>query len=81
MATKNKEIKGPNGFERLLKYYMKLSFTQFIEQWVWHAPKLLVRLEMGLRMPNNEIVWKLGARSQLSALEGVEGRAEASGLD
>jgi hypothetical protein len=34
MATKKKEIKGPDGFEGLLKYYMKLSSTQFIEQWV-----------------------------------------------
>jgi hypothetical protein len=29
-ATKNKEIRGPNGFERLLKYYVKLKPTQFI---------------------------------------------------
>jgi hypothetical protein len=36
---------------------------------------------MGLRMPNNEIVYELEARSQLSALEGVEGQAEAPGLD
>jgi hypothetical protein len=33
------------------------------------------------KMPNNGIVWELGARYQLSALEGVEGHAEASGLD
>jgi hypothetical protein len=26
-----KEIKGPNGFEGLLRYYMKLSSTRFIE--------------------------------------------------
>jgi hypothetical protein len=32
-------------------------------------------------MPNNGIVWELGARYQLSALEGVEGHAETSGLD
>jgi hypothetical protein len=25
MVTKKKEIKGPNGFEGLLKYYVKLS--------------------------------------------------------
>jgi hypothetical protein len=31
---KKKEINGPNGFEGLLRYYMKLSSTQFIEQWV-----------------------------------------------
>jgi hypothetical protein len=47
----------------------------------WRTPKLLIRLKMGLRMLNNRIVWELGARSQLSALEGVEGRAEAPGLD
>jgi hypothetical protein len=29
-----KEIKGPNGFERLLRYYMKLNSTRFIKQWV-----------------------------------------------
>jgi hypothetical protein len=29
-ATKNKEIRGQNGFERLLKYYVKLKPTQFI---------------------------------------------------
>jgi hypothetical protein len=34
MATKKKEIKGLDGFEGLLKYYMKLSSTQFIEQWI-----------------------------------------------
>jgi hypothetical protein len=33
MATK-KEIKGANGFERLLRYYVKLSSIRFIEQWV-----------------------------------------------
>jgi hypothetical protein len=33
MATK-KEIKGPSGFEGLLRYYMKLNSTRFIEQWV-----------------------------------------------
>jgi hypothetical protein len=38
MATKIKDIKGPNGFEGLLKYYVKLSSTQFIEQRV--TPKL-----------------------------------------
>jgi hypothetical protein len=48
---------------------------------IWRTPKLLVRLKMGLRMPNNEIVWEFETRSQLSALEGVEGRAEASRLD
>jgi hypothetical protein len=48
---------------------------------LWRTPKLLVRLKIGLRMPNIGIVWELGARSQLSALEGVEGRAEALGLD
>jgi hypothetical protein len=34
MATKKKQIKGPNGFEGLLRYYVKLNSTQFIEQWV-----------------------------------------------
>jgi hypothetical protein len=33
MAT-NKEIKKAIGFERLLKYYVKLSSIRFIEQWV-----------------------------------------------
>jgi len=27
MATKNKEIKGLDGFEGLLRYYVKLNFT------------------------------------------------------
>jgi hypothetical protein len=30
MAT-NKEIKRPDGFEALLRYYVKLTSTQFIE--------------------------------------------------
>jgi hypothetical protein len=34
----NKEIGGPNGFERFLKYYVKLTPTRFIEQCV--TPKL-----------------------------------------
>jgi hypothetical protein len=38
MVTKNKEIGGPNGFEGLLRYYVKLTPTPFIEQWV--TPKL-----------------------------------------
>jgi hypothetical protein len=33
MATK-KEIGGLDGFEGLLKYYVKLTPTQFIKQWV-----------------------------------------------
>jgi hypothetical protein len=33
MATK-KEIGRPNGFEGLLTYYVKLTPTQFIKQWV-----------------------------------------------
>jgi hypothetical protein len=37
MAAKNK-IGGLYGFEGLLKYYVKLTPTQFIEQWV--TPKL-----------------------------------------
>jgi hypothetical protein len=36
---------------------------------------------MGLGMPKSGIVWELGARSELLALEGVEGRAEAPRLD
>jgi hypothetical protein len=28
MAAKNKEIGGPNGFEGLLKYYVKLTRTR-----------------------------------------------------
>jgi hypothetical protein len=35
MVTK-KEIGGPNGFEGLLKYYVKLTHTAFIKQWVTH---------------------------------------------
>jgi len=34
MGAKKKEIRGPNGFEGLLRYYVKLTPTQFIEQWV-----------------------------------------------
>jgi hypothetical protein len=30
----NKEIGGPNGFEGLLKYYVKLTSTRFIKKWV-----------------------------------------------
>jgi hypothetical protein len=29
-----KEIGGPNGFEGLLRYYVKLTPIQFIKQWV-----------------------------------------------
>jgi hypothetical protein len=38
MVANKKEIGGPNGFERLLKYYVKLTLTGFIKQWV--SPKL-----------------------------------------
>jgi hypothetical protein len=31
----------------------------------WRTPKLLVKLEMNLRMLNNGIIWELEARSQL----------------
>jgi hypothetical protein len=34
MVTKNKKIGGPNGFEGLLRYYVKLTPTRCIEQWV-----------------------------------------------
>jgi hypothetical protein len=34
MVTKKKEIGGPNGFEGLLKNYVKFTSTQFINQWV-----------------------------------------------
>jgi hypothetical protein len=34
MAAKKKEIGGPNGFERLLRHYVKLTPTRFIGQWV-----------------------------------------------
>jgi len=36
---------------------------------------------MGLSYSNNGIVKNSGARSQLSELEGVEGRAKAPGWD
>jgi hypothetical protein len=47
----------------------------------WCTPKLLIRLKMGLEGQIAELFGELEARSQLSALEGVEGRAEAPGLD
>jgi hypothetical protein len=34
MAIKKKEIGRPYGFEELLRYYVKLTPIQFIEQWV-----------------------------------------------
>jgi len=34
MAAKNKDIRGLDGFEGLLRYYVKLTPTRFIEQWV-----------------------------------------------
>jgi len=34
MVVKKKEITMPYGFEGLLRYYMKLTSIQFIEQWV-----------------------------------------------
>jgi hypothetical protein len=34
MGAKKKEIRGPNGFEGLLRYYVNLTPTQFIKQWV-----------------------------------------------
>jgi hypothetical protein len=43
----------------------------------WRTPKFLVRLKNAKQRNCLE----LGAHSQLSALEGVEGRAEALGLD
>jgi hypothetical protein len=38
MAAKKKEIGRSYGFEGLLRYYVKLTPTRFIEQWV--TPKL-----------------------------------------
>jgi hypothetical protein len=34
MAAKKKDIKGLDGFEGLLRYYVKLTPTRFIEPWV-----------------------------------------------
>jgi hypothetical protein len=34
MVANKKEIGGPNGFEGLLKYYLKLTPIRFIERWV-----------------------------------------------
>ncbi len=34
MGARKKEIGGPNGFEGLLTYYVKLTPTRFIEQWI-----------------------------------------------
>jgi len=45
MAAKNK-IGGLYGFEGLLKYYVKLTPTQFIEQWV--TPELYIELLLEL---------------------------------
>ncbi len=44
-------------------------------------PQAPCQTQNGSRMPNNGIIQEFGARSQLSALEGVKGRAEALGLD
>jgi hypothetical protein len=57
-----------------LNSWMSQSITIAISYSLMH-PKLLVRLKMGLRMLNNGIVWEFEARSQLLALEGVEGHA------
>jgi hypothetical protein len=43
----------------------------------WRTPKLLIKLKSAKQRNYLE----LGVRSQLSALEGVEGHAEAPGLD
>jgi hypothetical protein len=32
MAAKKKDIRRPDGFERLLRYYVKLTLVRFIEQ-------------------------------------------------
>jgi len=45
MAAK-KEIGRLNGFERLLRYYVKLTPTRFIEQWV--TPELYIELLLEL---------------------------------
>jgi hypothetical protein len=46
MAANNKEIGRPNGFEGLLKYYVKLTPTRFLEQWVTpkHYNELLLEI-------------------------------------
>ncbi len=44
-------------------------------------PQAPCQTQNGSWMPNSGIVWELGTRFQLSALEWVEGRAEAPGLD
>jgi hypothetical protein len=46
MVAKKKEIGGQNGFERLLKYYVKLTPTQFIRQWVTPELKNELLLEI-----------------------------------
>jgi hypothetical protein len=47
----------------------------------WRAPKFLARPEVGLSYSNSRIVRNSKARSQLSALKRVEGRAKAPGWD
>jgi hypothetical protein len=49
---------------------------------LWRTPKSLISPKLGLSYSSREIVGGgLGARSQLSALKGVEGHAQAPGWD
>jgi hypothetical protein len=54
-----------------LKYSENAQANTLDVERVWRAPKLLVRFKMSPSGSNNGIVWELGARSQLLALEGV----------
>jgi hypothetical protein len=67
-----------------LKKLKKIYENDTVESlgiWRLMHPQAPCQTQNGSRMPNSGIVWELGAHSQLSALEGVEGCAEALGLD
>jgi hypothetical protein len=69
------------GYNRLLSFKLNLGHLYVVgfknRMGNRRTPKLLVRLKNAKQRNCLE----LGARSQLSALEGVEGHAKAPGLD
>ncbi len=68
--------------EEVVVEVMKVNkVAQLFQTMPINAPQSPCQTQNGSRMPNIGIVWEFGAHSQLSALEGVEGRAEAPGLD
>jgi len=62
-------------------YQLRPSSNQCELHKIWCAPKFPIRPKVGLGYSRQRNCEKLGARSQLSTLKGVEGCAKAPGWD